>query len=125
MDESALATGGGLSLGTLLLVKAFDFLRQRRSLRAAEGGATALIEGLTQRVQQLEAKVVAMDARLAQEIKARITAQEAAATMRVHILLLEEVLRDNGIPVPSTFQDAYKQLFPATQAVGPVPHAGG
>jgi hypothetical protein len=100
MNETTPWWMAGSVVATTITMKGWDWFQQRRSLRAAEGGAAALIEGLTERVEQLQARVTALDERLAQEIKARIEAQEQAAMLRVRIRILEHALRQSGIVVP-------------------------
>lgn len=96
----------GSAAAGVLLLKAWDWWQQRRSLRAAEGGASALIEGLTARVQELQSRVSAIEERLVQEIKARVAAQEEAAMLRVRVRVLEHALRSAGIALPPPLDEA-------------------
>ena len=87
-------------IGGVLLMKAFDWWLSRRSVKAAEGGAAALIEGLTSRIKMLEERQSIIDKRLTEEISSRQQAEEAAHQLSLRIATLEHAMAMNGLPIP-------------------------
>ena len=83
-----------------------DWFTSRRSSSAAEGGAAALIEGLTTRLQSTEARIAVLEQLRAEEINARVMAQEMAAMLRVRVRQLEHALRINGIELPPNLDES-------------------
>ena len=87
-------------LGGVAVMKALDWWLSRKSTGAAEGGTAALIEGLTARVKMLEDQQRSTDLRIADEMRARMIAEEAAHQLSLRIATLEHAMAVAGLPIP-------------------------
>lgn len=95
------------SIAGAIIIKVADFFLGWKSDRASENAQAALIQGLTDRIVGLEARLTTVEARLAEEIGLKLKAQEEMIGLRAnvsrlvsHLSDLEELLRKHGVEPP-------------------------
>lgn len=81
-------------------MKAVDFLLARRKERTETDANVQLLEGLVQRVRSLEESHARTTAKLEEEVRLRMQAQEEAHRLRMRILTLEAAMRAVGAVIP-------------------------
>lgn len=111
-DGYGLAVGGGV--GGMLLLRLFDYFKNKRqddaqtnAVIADAAGKTSLIEALEQRIANSEARQNSQDQRIAElekriteEITLRLKAQEENHLLRLRITQLEFALKNLGATIP-------------------------
>lgn len=75
-------------------------LRERRKVSTETDANVELLTGLVERVKMLETSQLQLTARLDEEMKLRMTAQEESHRLRLRVLSLESALRQLGAVVP-------------------------
>lgn len=97
---------GSLVAGALAM-KAFDWILARRKERTETDANVVLLEQLREglraqgdRIKSMEDEMGGLRARLDEEIKLRMAAEEAAHKLRLRVISLESALRQLGAVIP-------------------------
>jgi chromosome segregation ATPase len=104
---------GASAIGSVIVMKTIDWFLNRRSNRAQENTLVAAADGTAKFIEQLNARIVALEARQAdlegrlnQETTQRIEAQEKVSRLRQRITVLTALMKHHKIEVPA--EDAHE-----------------
>lgn len=96
------AAGGAFALWATREI--WGVVASRRKERTETDANVALVGGLTERIERLEASQARVTAQLDEEIKLRQAAQEEAHRLRMRVMTLESVIRGLGAVIPPEVQ---------------------
>lgn len=100
MSETAPWWVAGTAVAAWVLRETWGAVLARKKDRTETDANVTLVQGLTERIQRLEAAQVEMTERLEKEIRLRMDAQEEAHRLRLRVMSLESAMRSIGAVIP-------------------------
>ena len=100
MSDTAPWWAAGVAVAAWVLRETWGAVLARKKDRTETDANVTLVQGLTERIQRLEAAQVEMTERLEKEIRLRMDAQEEAHRLRLRVMSLESAMRSIGAVIP-------------------------